>query len=142
LVAVADGVFADFVDIRDCLCRTSTSLLYLRVSLPSSLKLTQYPSKIYVERIHFMSALVGIQVSTKHGIQPTYEFSFALHYTVEGELHKKYVRTGRRNYGHWCLMPGCRGNSKEHKNLLLLIPLKTPRGRRPVKEYTAYILYK
>jgi hypothetical protein len=36
LVAVADeGVFADFVDIRDCLCRTSTCLLYLRVSLPS-----------------------------------------------------------------------------------------------------------
>jgi very-short-patch-repair endonuclease len=42
-----------------------------------------------------MSALVGIQVSTKHGIQPTYELSFALQYTVDGELHKKHVRTGR-----------------------------------------------
>jgi hypothetical protein len=42
-------------------------------------------------RIHFMSALVGIHVSTKHGIQPTNELNFALQYIVDRELLKKKI---------------------------------------------------
>jgi hypothetical protein len=50
-------VYKDCVRYRDCLCRTSTCLLYLRVSLPSSLKLAQYPSKIYLSLAQYPSGL-------------------------------------------------------------------------------------
>jgi hypothetical protein len=51
---------------------------------------------------NFMSALVGIQVSAKHGIQPTNELNFALPYTLNGELRKNtsaLVGNFLRNFG-------------------------------------------
>jgi hypothetical protein len=36
-----------------------------------------------------MSTLVGIQLSIKHGIQPTNDLNFALQYTVDGKLLKE-----------------------------------------------------